>query len=376
METLFIFETNESIEQIFSIGIIALFISGILCIRISVPFWKWKLNVTGKLTPAEIALIIVGRNDLFSFESWVKETSGIDKNLEIIILDDQSEIETSSALEALSEKNNQIHLVKTPANQKFWNSRKLAITLALKSTNRPKIVIVDTDCFTPKDPLGWLTQLTEPLNNGAIASFAPVNADLNQNLTRRLHSAGVNMWAVIRGIRTFNFSSSQKITGMHSANLAFYRSHFFKVKGFLSSMHIDKGEGEFLFNDISRFGEIVPVLDPLASLMKNYKLYSKRERKAHRHNSERIFIFVPMFLFFFIDIMALLLFFNVFFEEGTMLELIKLKILLFGWVLVQLILMVFSVFWSKRYLYLTDGFIAPFYLRWVFFNKIMMLWKR
>jgi len=376
METLFIFETKEPIEQIFSIGIIALFISGILCVRISVPFWKWKPNVPGKLTPAEIALIIVGRNDSFGFEHWVKEASGIDKNIEIIILDDQSEIETLSVLEALSEKNNQIHLVKTPINQKFWNSRKLAITLALKSTNRPKIVIVDTDCFIPKDPLGWLTQLTEPLNNGAIASFAPVNADLNQNLTRRLHSAGVNMWAVIRAIRIFNFSSTQKTTGMHSVNFAFYRSHFFDVKGFLSSMHIDKGEGEFLFNDISRFGEIVPVLDPLASLEKKYKLYSKKERKAHRHNSERMFIFIPMFLLFFMDIMGLLLFYNVFFEEASILELIKFKILLFGWVLVQLILMVFSVFWTKRYFYVTDGFIAPFYLRWVFFHKIMMFWKR
>lgn len=376
METLFIFETKEPIEQIFSIGIIALFISGILCVRISVPFWKWKPNVPGKLTPAEIALIIVGRNDSFGFEHWVKEASGIDKNIEIIILDDQSEIETLSVLEALSEKNNQIHLVKTPINQKFWNSRKLAITLALKSTNRPKIVIVDTDCFIPKDPLRWLTQLTEPLNNGAIASFAPVNADLNQNLTRRLHSAGVNMWAVIRAIRIFNFSSTQKTTGMHSVNFAFYRSHFFDVNGFLSSMHIDKGEGEFLFNDISRFGEIVPVLDPLASLGKKYKLYSKKERKAHRHNSERMFIFIPMFLLFFMDIMGLLLFYNVFFEEASILELIKFKILLFGWVLVQLILMVFSVFWTKRYFYVTDGFIAPFYLRWVFFHKIMMFWKR
>ena len=376
METLFIFETKEPIEQIFSIGIIALFISGILCVRISVPFWKWKPNVPGKLTPAEIALIIVGRNDSFGFEHWVKEASGIDKNIEIIILDDQSEIETLSVLEALSEKNNQIHLVKTPINQKFWNSRKLAITLALKSTNRPKIVIVDTDCFIPKDPLRWLTQLTEPLNNGAIASFAPVNADLNQNLTRRLHSAGVNMWAVIRAIRIFNFSSTQKTTGMHSVNFAFYRSHFFDVKGFLSSMHIDKGEGEFLFNDISRFGEIVPVLDPLASLGKKYKLYSKKERKAHRHNSERMFIFIPMFLLFVMDIMGLLLFYNVFFEEASILELIKFKILLFGWVLVQLILMVFSVFWTKRYFYVTDGFIAPFYLRWVFFHKIMMFWKR
>jgi len=376
METLFIFETKEPIEQIFSIGIIALFISGILCVRISVPFWKWKPNVPGKLTPAEIALIIVGRNDSFGFEHWVKEASGIDKNIEIIILDDQSEIETLSVLEALSEKNNQIHLVKTPINQKFWNSRKLAITLALKSTNRPKIVIVDTDCFIPKDPLRWLTQLTEPLNNGAIASFAPVNADLNQNLTRRLHSAGVNMWAVIRAIRIFNFSSTQKTTGMHSVNFAFYRSHFFDVNGFLSSMHIDKGEGEFLFNDISRFGEIVPVLDPLASLGKKYKLYSKKERKAHRHNSERMFIFIPMFLLFVMDIMGLLLFYDVFFEEASILELIKFKILLFGWVLVQLILMVFSVFWTKRYFYVTDGFIAPFYLRWVFFHKIMMFWKR
>ena len=376
METLFIFETKEPIEQIFSIGIIALFISGILCVRISVPFWKWKPNVPGKLTPAEIALIIVGRNDSFGFEHWVKEASGIDKNIEIISLDDQSEIETLSVLEALSEKNNQIHLVKTPINQKFWNSRKLAITLALKSTNRPKIVIVDTDCFIPKDPLRWLTQLTEPLNNGAIASFAPVNADLNQNLTRRLHSAGVNMWAVIRAIRIFNFSSTQKTTGMHSVNFAFYRSHFFDVNGFLSSMHIDKGEGEFLFNDISRFGEIVPVLDPLASLGKKYKLYSKKERKAHRHNSERMFIFIPMFLLFVMDIMGLLLFYNVFFEEASILELIKFKILLFGWVLVQLILMVFSVFWTKRYFYVTDGFIAPFYLRWVFFHKIMMFWKR
>jgi len=376
METLFIFETKEPIEQIFSIGIIALFISGILCVRISVPFWKWKPNVPGKLTPAEIALIIVGRNDSFGFEHWVKEASGIDKNIEIIILDDQSEIETLSVLEALSEKNNQIHLVKIPINQKFWNSRKLAITLALKSTNRPKIVIVDTDCFIPKDPLRWLTQLTEPLNNGAIASFAPVNADLNQNLTRRLHSAGVNMWAVIRAIRIFNFSSTQKTTGMHSVNFAFYRSHFFDVNGFLSSMHIDKGEGEFLFNDISRFGEIVPVLDPLASLGKKYKLYSKKERKAHRHNSERMFIFIPMFLLFVMDIMGLLLFYDVFFEEASILELIKFKILLFGWVLVQLILMVFSVFWTKRYFYVTDGFIAPFYLRWVFFHKIMMFWKR
>tara|TARA_B110000444_G_scaffold250278_1_gene276437 strand:+ start:2065 stop:3195 length:1131 start_codon:yes stop_codon:yes gene_type:complete len=376
METLFIFETKESIEQIFYFGIIALFISAVLCLRISVPFWKWRHNVTGKLNASNIALIIVGRDDLVGFENWIKETSVIDKDLEIIILDDQSQYETSIALEVLSEKNNLVNLVKTPENQKFWNSRKLAITLALKSTNRTKVVLVDTDCFVPKDPLRWLTQLTEPLNNGAIASFAPVNADLNQNATTRLYSAGVNLWAVIRAIRIFNYSSTRKITGLHSVNIAFYRSHFFDVNGFLSSMHVEDGEGEFLFNDISRFGEIVPVIDPLASILKNHKLKPQKDRKVHRHILEKLSIIIPILFLFLIDIMALIVFYNILFGKATIADLIKLKIILSGWVLIQFILIIFSFFWTKRYSASKDGIVAPFYLRWVFIHKIISLWKK
>ena len=88
MEALFIFEIKESIEQIFYFGIIALSISEVLSVKISVSFWKWKLNVNRKLNLAEIALIIVGRNDIFCFKNRVKATSAIDENLEIIILDD------------------------------------------------------------------------------------------------------------------------------------------------------------------------------------------------------------------------------------------------------------------------------------------------
>ena len=384
-------ETVSAMNLIFW-GSLAVLVVGIsAAIRVFLPWFSWSRAAGKGLEPSECSLMIVGRHDAEGFERWVHAAFAHLPEAEILAVDNQSEDDTANALEALKRQYPSLTVVTLPASERFWSTRKLALTLAVKAAHRTYSLWVDTRCEVPADLQQWQRALTSPLRRGkAIASFAPVVAPRSASFRARAESLAVNVWAHLRARPLLPALKAVKTTGMVPVNFAFKTQGFFDIKGYLTSMHLDGGEAEFLLNDLVAQGAVVPVAQPSAFLTRPWLPQHDPKMRAHREGSERFAVARYGFLILLVDLVAVaaglhlaLLWMHM--EDFGMLQPSpqirflqgQLQALLGVYVFLQVSFWVYAVQWSQRLgAGWAVGLSAPVYLRARLLTKALTFWKK
>lgn len=281
-------QTEEAMTLIFCVSLLVLGLGVLAAWRLYLPWFTWN-RASGKgLDPADCSLMIVGRNDPEGFEQWIHKAYKQLPQAEIIAIDNQSEDETANVLEALKRQYPDLIVVTLPSSERFWGTRKLALTLAVKAAHRSYSLWVDSRCEIPSDLASWQKALTDPLRRGkAIASFAPVMAERSASYGAKAESLGVNVWAHLRARPLFPGVKRAATTGIVPVNFAFETSKFFEIKGYLSSMHLNGGEAEFLLNDLAEIGPVVAVTQTAAYLRRPWLPQNDSSMRAHRSPMER-----------------------------------------------------------------------------------------
>lgn len=384
-------ETVNAMNLIFW-GSLAVLVVGIsAAIRVYLPWFSWSRAAGKGLEPSECSLMIVGRHDAEGFERWVHAAFAHLPEAEILAVDNQSEDDTANTLEALKRQYPSLTVVTLPASERFWSTRKLALTLAVKAAHRTYSLWVDTRCEVPSDLQQWQRALTSPLRRGkAIASFAPVVAPRSAFFRARAESLAVNVWAHLRARPLLPALKAVKTTGMVPVNFAFKTQSFFDIKGYLTSMHLDGGEAEFLLNDLVPQGAVVPVAQPSAFLTRPWLPQNDPKMRAHREGSERFAVARYGFLILLVDLVAVaaglhlaLLWMHM--EDFGMLQPSpqirflqgQLQALLGVYMFLQVSFWVYAVQWSQRLgAGWAVGLSAPVYLRVRLLTKALTFWKK
>lgn len=229
----------------------------ILVVLASRGIWSLKPQVlgSGSKSLSHTALLVVGRNAASRFEAWIEAfaSSGLTQTVELVVIDNQSEDDTAHRIEQLRLAYPWLVVVTVPHSERFWRTRKLAMTLGIKATKRTNAVWVDAATQPPADLAAWLGALCAPLDQRSVAGvWAPVLVDDQKSATRVPLHAG-QLWAWMR----------QHMGGLPTSvipvNLAFRTGDFMELKGFQDSMHVDGGEGELLLGVLQKKGKIVLV---------------------------------------------------------------------------------------------------------------------
>lgn len=384
-------ETVSAMNLIFWGSLALLVLGSLAAIRVFLPWFSWSRAAGKGLEPSECSLMIVGRHDAEGFERWVHAAFSQLPEAEILAVDNQSEDDTANALEALKRQYPSLTVVTLPASERFWSTRKLALTLAVKAAHRSHSIWVDTRCEVPSDLGSWQRALTSPLRRGkAIASFAPVVAPRSASFRARAESLAVNVWAHLRARPLLPALKAVKTTGMVPVNFAFKTQGFFDIKGYLTSMHLDGGEAEFLLNDLVPQGAVVPVAQPSAFLARPWLPQHDPKMRAHREGSERFAVARYGFLILLVDLVAVaaglhlaLLWMHM--EDFGMLQPSpqirflqgQLQALLGVYVFLQVSFWVYAVQWSQRLgAGWAVGLTVPFYLRMRLLTKALTFWKK
>lgn len=216
--------------------------------------WSLKPRVEGTPVKAlrDAALMVVGRNAAQRFEEWIEAfaASGLATVVELVVIDNQSEDDTAHRVEQLRLKYQWLVVVTVPHSDRFWRTRKLAMTLGIKATKRTHAIWVDAATLPPTDLAGWMGALCRPLEDRAVAGvWAPVQVLDHKPSTRIPMHAG-QLWAWMRQ----HFGGIP--TSVIPVNLAFRTTDFMELKGFQDSMHVDGGEGELLLAVLQQKGRI------------------------------------------------------------------------------------------------------------------------
>ena len=384
-------ETVSAMNLIFWGSLALLVVGSLAAVRLFLPWFSWNRAAGKGLEPSECSLMIVGRHDAEGFERWVHAAFTHLPDAEILAVDNQSEDDTANTLEALKRQYPSLIVVTLPASERFWSTRKLALTLAVKAAHRPYSLWVDTRCEVPSDMAQWQRALTSPLRRGkAIASFAPVVAPRTASFRERVESLAVNAWAHVRARPLFPALKAVKTTGMGPVNFAFKTQGFFDIKGYLTSMHLDGGEAEFLLNDLVPQGAVVPVPQSSAFLTRPWLPQHDPKMRAHREGSERFAVARYGLLILLVDLVAVaaglhlaLLWMHM--EDFGMLQPSpqirflqgQLQALLGVYVLLQVSFWVYAVQWSRRLgAGWAVGLSVPAYLRVRLLTRALTFWKK
>ena len=225
--------------------------------------WALKASVSEAAPEpiSDLALLVVGRNAAPWFEEWIAAfaASGLTSTVEMVVIDNQSEDDTAHRLEQLRLQYPWLTVVTVPHSDRFWRTRKLAMTLGVKATKRSNLVWVDAATLPSKDISSWLGWLTHPLKDrGVAAVWGPVRA-VDSTSSARIPMAAGQLWAWLRQ------HSGGIPTSMIPVNLAFRSADFMDRKGFQDSMHVDGGEGELLMGVLAKPGRIELAADAVVS---------------------------------------------------------------------------------------------------------------
>jgi len=218
---------------------------------------KPKVSSGAPAAANDLALLVVGRNAAPWFEEWISAfaSSGLSSNVEMVVIDNQSEDDTAHRIEQLRLQYPWLSVVTVPHSDRFWRTRKLAMTLGVKATKRSNVVWVDAATVPPADFSSWLGWLTNPLNDRSVAAvWGPVQV-IDAKSAVRIPMAAGQIWAWLRQ------HSGGIPSSLIPVNLAFRTMDFMERKGFQDSMHVDGGEGELLMGVLAGPGRVALAAD-------------------------------------------------------------------------------------------------------------------
>ncbi len=189
-----------------------------------------------------VALLIPLRNEKGNLSQLIEELQKINyPNLEIILIDDQSEDDSFDFLNAKLGTNHKIKILKSSGEGK-----KIAIETGIKVAKSELILCSDADCVFPED---WVFHMISPFSNPAIQLVTgPV---ISMESATFFHRFQQLEWSSILLLTQYFFSQKQPVM-CSGANLAYRKSAFETVNGYEQNRHYLSGDDEFLLKKISR----------------------------------------------------------------------------------------------------------------------------
>ncbi|TDQ15022.1 cellulose synthase/poly-beta-1,6-N-acetylglucosamine synthase-like glycosyltransferase [Algoriphagus boseongensis] len=210
---------------------------------------KWpKDHLTFPFRPLskKVSLIIPFRNEQENALPLLKELKKMEQeNLEILLVDDQSEDDSFQIFLENSKGFSSLRLLRSPGIGK-----KAALDFGIKNAQGDLILTSDADCFFPDN---WVENMVSAFDDIHVQLVAgPVISD-KKEFSFSLSFQQIE-WASILLLTNFSFQNQAPLM-CSGANLAFRKIAFLEVEGYQGNEHLLSGDDEFLLKKIfSRFG--------------------------------------------------------------------------------------------------------------------------
>lgn len=252
-----------------------------------------------------ISVVICAKNEAKNLKTLIPILLEQDyPNFELVIINDASHDETKEVIEKYTLQDKRVKLVDVENNEAFWGNKKYALTLGIKATEHEHLLFTDADCVPASK--NWITE---------IASYFTKNKNIVIGYSKyevkkySLVNALVRYATLISGIQCFSYAKMGSAYTADGRNLAYNKSEFFKVKGFINHMNIRSGHDKLFIKDASDYGNTTISINPdcftISKAPNNLRLWFQQERRnlsttSHYKLKHKFFLglfFVSKFLF-------------------------------------------------------------------------------
>lgn len=287
-----------------------------------------------------ISVLICAKNEAENLQKFLPSVLNQEyKNFEIVLINDASSDDTLEVMETFADKHPQIKIVNVENNEAFWGNKKYALTLGIKAAKNEHLLFTNAYC----EPLSknWITEMASQFSNKK--SIVLGYGKYRKKST--LVNAFVRYETLLTAIQYFSYAKLGSPYMAVGRNLAYTKSEFFKVKGFINHMDIRSGDDDLFIQDAANSKNTTFTIHndsfTISEAPKNFKEWFNQKR---RHvSTSKHYKFTHKFflrLFFLSKLLFLVLLFYAFFSVDF--------ILLLPFILAYYILMFLVVGFSAK----------------------------
>ena len=190
-----------------------------------------------------VSVIICARNEQQNLEKYLPSILNQDyPDFEVIVVNDCSEDETEFVLERFQKQYKNLRVSTIKQDDKFYHSKKLALTIGIKAAKNELLLLTDADCKTESNR--WIDKMQEMFTDKTEIVLGYGGYFREKKLINNL----IRFDTLFIAIQYLTFAKAKKAYMGVGRNLAYKKSLFFKHKGFASHHHIESGDDDLFIN--------------------------------------------------------------------------------------------------------------------------------
>lgn len=165
-------------------------------------------------------------------------------NYELVLIDDASNDETLDLFEEYEKQYSFVKLVKVINNEAFWGNKKFALTLGIKAAKNEYLLFTDADCRITSE--NWILEMTSQFSfkKTIVLGYGAFDKIKGSVLNKIIRFDGV-----VAAIQYLSWAKIGKPYMGIGRNMAYKKSEFFNVNGFINHIKVRSGEDDLFINE-------------------------------------------------------------------------------------------------------------------------------
>jgi len=202
-------------------------------------------------------------------------------NFEIVLINDASYDDTLEVMESFQEKYSNIKIVNVENNEAFWGSKKYALTLGIKASSNDYLLLTDADC-SPKSNQ-WISSMSA--NFSEKKKFV-LGYGAYKKKKYSILNALIRFETLLTAIQYFSYAKIGNPYMGVGRNLAYHKTEFFNVNGFMNHMKIRSGDDDLFVNQVAtKKNTNIEFSEESHTLSNPSKTFSEWFKQKRRHVS-------------------------------------------------------------------------------------------
>ena len=239
-------------------------------------FFKQKNDE--QLSQEPVSVIICAKNERDNLLEFLpRYFSQSYPQYEVIVVNDSSVDDTNDVLKAYILQYKNLKIVNVPDTDRFFGSKKFALTLGIKAAQYDRVLLTDADCYPKSNQ--WIQKMSSYANTKKII-LGVGNYKKEKGLLNML----IRFETFYTALQYLSFALAKLPYMGVGRNLAYHKELFFKNKGFANHQHILSGDDDLFINEVAsgKNTEVVISEDShtISEPKRTYKTWM-RQKKRH-----------------------------------------------------------------------------------------------
>ncbi|MFC2110337.1 glycosyltransferase [Bacteroidota bacterium] len=232
------------LEYIFYAFVTACTIQALYYLIYSFSFLAKQNNKTGYLPP--VSILICAKNEAENLKEILPNilNQNYENDFELVLINDRSTDTTAEVMNSFAENNHNIKIVNIQDCENFWGNKKYALTLGIKAAKHEHLLFTDADCKPLSDT--WIHEMAGNFSNEnkiilGYGAYEKIKFSFLNKLIR--------FETLITALQYFSYAKMGNPYMGVGRNLAYTKSEFFKVNGFIKHIKIKSGDDDLFINE-------------------------------------------------------------------------------------------------------------------------------